>query len=194
MPPVQLLNIPEGFIGDPFRNNTGSIEQMILSQPRPAAKCFRMSWAQMNLHVVFQALHRTQKHRRLTHRVAEDVATVFGHASEEGANAVARIIDHYCSARLAFNRQNRLADLYHNRKLIHILVDEEIRYRYILGTNEQIIYPHLSQHQAKKCYVAETKSLIQNSFPSLLNNQLPDVARPHHSYRNKHFGVLKNIG
>ncbi|KAK8070518.1 hypothetical protein PG997_010721 [Apiospora hydei] len=191
---AQIIAMPEGFIGEALRVNQSSIEQTILSTNRPTVSHLNMSRTQVNVVVLFQALHRTQQHRLLTHRVAEDVAAALGHDSPAGANAVARIIDHYTAARLEFNRQNKAADKYHYRKHLHVLVDEEIRWRLTCGQNVQQVTPSISQHEAKRRYVGEMKQLISNSIKFLLEVGLPDLTNPHHSPRNDSFGKLKDVG
>ncbi|KAK7973335.1 hypothetical protein PG988_007469 [Apiospora saccharicola] len=184
--------LPFGFTGSPLQANR--LERQILFTPRDTHKT-TFSVLQANLVVIFQALHRTQQHRLLTHTVAEDVAVALGFDSTAGANAVAHIVDHYCSARLAFNRQNRRDDLYYKHKHLHYLVDEEIRWRFTLGTDHpQILYPKLSQKQAKDRYLADTKELIHKHFRQLLFVRLPYLESPQSSAANQKFGVLKGVG
>ncbi|KAK8074209.1 hypothetical protein PG994_005108 [Apiospora phragmitis] len=186
--------LPSGFIGDSFQVIPGSIEQTIMFTPRPSPQHFNLSLAKRNVIVIFQALHRTQQHRLLTHTVAEDVTAVLGHASLDGANAVARIVDYYCDTRLKFNRENRKRDEYDKRRLIHVLVDEEIRWRLTLGTDHpHILNPKISQTEAKRRYVEETKQLITSGFRNLMEISFPRGSNGPGIYRNKHFGILKGI-
>ncbi|KAK8103103.1 hypothetical protein PG984_016249 [Apiospora sp. TS-2023a] len=183
--------LPFGFTGSPLQATR--LERQILFTPRDTHKT-TFSVLQANLVVIFQALHRTQQHRLLTHTVAEDVAAALGFDSTAGANAVAHIVDHYCSARLAFNRQNRRDDLYYKHKHLHYLVDEEIRWRFTLGTDHpQILYPKFSQKQAKDRYLADTKELINKHFRQLLFVRLPCLESPQSSAANQKFGVLKGV-
>ncbi|KAK8023671.1 hypothetical protein PG993_011737 [Apiospora rasikravindrae] len=169
-PPNVSCNLPDGFLGNPFAYAPSSIEEALLSTRRHMATQFSLSRAQANLIVIFQALHRTQQHRLLTHRVEEDVAAV-----------------------LAFNRQNKEADKYHFRKHLHVLVDEEIRWRLMCGQHAQQVTPFITQGEAKKRYVGEMKQLIRNSFKYLMEVRLPDLNNPAASPRNDHFGKLKDV-
>ncbi|KAK6857093.1 hypothetical protein PG995_007280 [Apiospora arundinis] len=183
-------SLPSFFIGDRIQVNQNTIEHQILFAKRPKATGLQIGLMQSNLILIFQALHRTQQHRLQYHPVAEDVAAVLGFEGTEGANAVARIIDHYCAARLAFHRQN---NEYHFRQLLHVLVDEEIRWRLERGSNSQILDPRRNQPQAKNHYAAETKMVIETRFHDLMRQELPSAVRGQPSPRNKHFGVLKGI-
>lgn len=184
--------MPFGFIGDTLELT--NLEKQIMHTPRDMSNS-GLSLFHANLIVILQALHRTQQHRTLTHRAAEDVATVLGFGTPDGTKAVARIIDHFCSTRLAFNRVNREKNEHYQRSFIHVLVDEEIRWRYTLGTKDpQIVYPKLSQPQAKARYLADTKELIRKHFKSLLFKRMPCLDDPGRSASNQTFGVLKDIG
>lgn len=185
-----FVKLPKFFIGGPLEVDRGSIEEQLLFAKRCDLRGLKVTQVQSNLIVILQALHRTQQHRLLSHTAATEVAAVLGFNSNDGANAVARIIDFYCAARLAFHRQN---NDYHPRRVIHVLVDEEIRWRLTLGSDPQVLDPRIDQVKAKAQYHAETQELIRTRFRELMVDCLPPKFPKEASARGRNFGVLKGL-
>ncbi|KAK8099486.1 uncharacterized protein PG998_012727 [Apiospora kogelbergensis] len=185
-----FVKLPKFFIGGPLEVDRGSIEEQLLFAKRCDLRGLKVTQVQSNLIVILQALHRTQQHRLLSHTAATEVAAVLGFNSNDGANAVARIIDFYCAARLAFHRQN---NDYHPRRVIHVLFDEEIRWRLTLGSDPQVLDPRINQVKAKAQYHAETQELIRTRFRELMVDCLPPKFPKEASARSRNFGVLKGL-